>query len=185
VGTADADVDAGTAEIVAVAAAGTAVAEAASLRHTGEELVVEEILHILVAEDDEAALAWLVLAVHEACPAGEEAHEEPGLQQEIVEPRPAEGIVDQDELGLALTPHVVAVAEEVPGYMAFAVACKHPAEELVVEEAGRAGLFEREPHLTAVELASFRPDSRSSTAAAGLDQQDVVKELDHLEQEAR
>jgi hypothetical protein len=48
----------GTVEIVAVeAAAGTAVAEAASHRRTGEELVAEEVLHILVVEDDQAALA--------------------------------------------------------------------------------------------------------------------------------
>ena len=190
VGTADAVV--GNVEIVAVAAAaGTAVAEAASHRRTGEELVVEEVLHILVAEDDQAVLAWLVLAVDKAFPAGEEAHEGPARQEEIVEPRLAEGIVDPGELGLAVAHHVVEVAEDVPGYTTVDVACEHLVEQLVVEEvcgfeAGYAGLLEREPRLTAVELASFRPDSRTGTAVAGPDQEEVpycllVKLVDHLE----
>jgi hypothetical protein len=182
VGTADAAV--GTVEIVAVAAAaaGTAFAEAASHRRTGEELVVEKVNHILVAEDDQAVLAWLVLAADEAFRAGEEAHEGPAPQKETVEPRLAEGIVDPGELGLAVAPHVVGVAEDVPDYTTVDVACEQPVEQLVVEEevcgfeAGYAGL-EREPRLTAVELASFRPDSRTGTAAGGGDQEEVPYRL--------
>ena len=180
VGTAVAVAVVGTVEIVVVAAAaGTAVAEAASHPRTGEELVVEEVLHILVAEDDQAVLAWLVLAVDEAFPAVEEAHEGPAHQEEIVEPRLVEGIVDPGELGLAMAPHVVEVAENVPGYTTADVACEHPVEQLVVEEevcgfeAGYAGLLEQEPRLTAVKLALFRPDSRTGTAVVGPGQEEV------------
>jgi hypothetical protein len=92
--------------------------------------------------------------VDEAFPAGEEAHEEPAPQEEIVEPRLAEGIVDPGELGLAVAPHVVAVAGDVPGYTAVAVACERPVEQLVVEEVV-CGFLEQEPRLTVVELASL------------------------------
>jgi hypothetical protein len=78
--------------------------------------------------------------VDEAFPAGEEAHEEPAPQEEIVEPRLAEGIVDPGELGLAVAPH--------------AVACERPVEQLVVEEVV-CGFLEQEPRLTVVELASL------------------------------